>query len=164
MNAEPLEQYLRYIIEKITEKSTWINDPQNIMIGESLSLLDKSDSYFPRAEILITKHKFNGWVDQRNLEQVLRYSIGIHLRREKDDVTNEDMFDAINCGRQMMSIIMNIHNDIISKGASSIANGLIQMNGFPEIFYEYELFPRITTIILTNIETMFQLPDTFTNN
>jgi hypothetical protein len=162
-NNESFAQFLNYILNDIREKSSYIKDADNVIIGESLSMLDKPDSFFPRAELLISKQKYNGWLDQRMLNQSFRFSIGAHLRREHDNTTEEDMFDALNWGQELMNTIYNMHETAIQDGPNTICDGFIQISGYPEIFCEYELFPRITTVILV-AEAEIQLLDTYTNN
>jgi len=163
VNKESFAQFLHYLLNDIRDNYSYIKDSKNVVIGESLSLLDKPDSDFPRAEILIQKQKYNGWVDQRVLDQSFRFSIGVHIRRVKDETTEEDMFDALNAGQELMKTIYRMHETVIDKGAGAICDGFIQIAGFPEIYYEYEIFPRTTTIILI-AEAEIQLWDTYTNN
>jgi hypothetical protein len=150
-------QFMNYLLTDIRSKFDLIPDDKNVVIGESLSLLDKPDSYFPRAELLITKQKYNGWRDQRVLDQSFRFSIGVHLRRAQDETTEEDMYTALDLGSELMSLIYDMHRAKIQ--GVPICDGFIQIGGFPEVFYEYELFPKITTIILL-AEAEVQLQDT----
>jgi len=162
MSRSSFSQFMDFLINDIRANSTYIKDPDNVVIGESLSMLDKPDSYFPRAEALITKRKYNGWLDQRILNQSFRFSIGAHLRREHDHTTEEDMYDALDWGDELMRSIYNMHEVAIQQGPDAICEGFIQVSGFPEVFAEYELFPRITTVILV-AEVEIQLRDTNKN-
>lgn len=159
MSRSSFSQFMNFLVEDIRNGDNIFTDPSNVVIGESLSMLDKPDSYFPRAEMLITKRKYNGWLDQRMLNQSFRFSIGAHIRRKHDHTTDEDMFDALDLGDQLMQTIYNMHNVAIQKGPETICDGFIQVSGFPEVFAEYELFPRITTVILV-AEVEIQLVDT----
>jgi len=163
MQNESFSKFLNFILKDIRENSTIITNPENVIIGESLSLLDKPDSAYPRVELLISKQKYNGWLDQRILDQSFRFSIGAHLRREHDDTTEEDMFNALNWGQELMNSLYKLHEVAIQQGPEAICDGFIQMSGYPEIFCEYELFPRTTSVIIV-AEAEIQLLDTYTNN
>jgi hypothetical protein len=163
MALEPFSTFMEYLIKDLRAHDTTVTDPQNIVIGESMSLIDKPDSFFPRLEILITKQKYNGWIDQRNLEQAFRFSIAGHFRRDQDDVTESDMYKILDWGQSLITLIYRMHDVSVSSGQDAITPGFIQVSGYPEIFAEYELFPRIsTTILIAEIE--IQLRDTFTTN
>lgn len=160
-NLEPFAQLMEYIVDKIRTKSTFITNPENVVIGESLSLLDKPDKMFPRAELLIVKDKANGFIDQRQINHSLRISIGGHIKRDQDLTTPQDMYDAVSFGNEIMNVIYTMHEDNIQ--GIEICDGFIQVGGFNEIFYEYELFPRTTTVIVI-AEVQIETYDTFTNN
>lgn len=161
MAKEPFAQFLDYLMNKYTTLGTYVTNPDNIVIGESMSMVTRPDADFPRLEFLISKLKYDGYTDQRVINQTFRFSVGGHLRRAQDDTTKEDMFDAIKWGRELVKLMYEIHNDVIA--GNFPCDGFIQMSGFPEVFMEYELFPKITSVILV-AEAEIQLYDDFTNN
>jgi hypothetical protein len=162
MAKEPLSDFLETLMHKYVENSTFVNDPTNIVMGESLNgLIHKNDDMFPRLELLITKLKFDGYIDQRNMNQGFRFSVAGHLRRDSNDTIPQDMWDAVRWGRELVQILFTLNDDRIA--GNPPCDGYIQMGGFPEVFFEYELFPKITSVILI-AEAEIQLSDTFTNN
>jgi len=156
---DPFSDFLEYIINKLLTKGSFVRSSDNIIIGETMDMFTKSDDFFPRMEILIPKLKFDGYVDNARVDrQSFRFSIGAHFRRISDNVVANDMFTALKWGREIKSIISSLHDDKIS--GSLPCEGFIQMDGFPEIFFEHELYPRITSIIFIG-EAEIELIDTF---
>ena len=161
MAKEPFAQFFDYLITKFKNEGTIITNPDNIVIGESLDFIHKDDSYFPRVEFLVSKLKFDGFMDGRNIEQSFRISLGAHLRRATDATTPEDMYDGIRLAREITKITYGIHLDKIS--GVTICDGFIQMGGFSEADIEYEIFPKITSVIYF-AEAQIQLRDNYSNN
>lgn len=162
MANEPLAQFLDTVLTKYRTLGTFATNPDNVVIGESkYGLVNLPDTSFPRLEGLITKLKYDGFTDQRIVNQSFRFSIAGHLRRDQDDTVDADMFDAISWGRELTQLLFTIHDDVVA--GNPPCDGFIQINGYPEVFFEYELFPKITSIILI-AEAEVQLTDTYTNN
>lgn len=151
-------QFLDYLIKNLKDKCPTLTDPRNIIIGESQSLLDLGHDEFPRAEILITKLKCDGFIDQRSIEQSFRFSIGGFIRRDDFHVSPDDMYAALHFGREMLKVVMESHEDRIR--GNFPCEGFQQINGYPEVFYEYEMFDKITGVIL-NAEAQVTLPDIY---
>ena len=159
MNRKVYAAFLETLMAKIRNNSEIDIPPKNVVIGESLGMLHFPDGYFPRAELLISKQKYNGFIDQRIVDRALRFSIGLHIKRADNVTTDEDMYDALDLGDNLMKLIYSLHDDAIANGRESICPGFISMSGFPEIFTEYELFPKVTSVILV-AEAEVQLDDT----
>lgn len=161
MADEPCAQYFRYLMNKMLTHGTFITKRENLVIGESVDILGRVDEDFPRMEFLITKLKWDGYIDQRMENQSFRFQINAYLRRKNDPVVEEDMFTAIRWGREMKRIIAMSHTDRIA--GKLPCDGFIQMDGFPEIYPEYELFPKTTVVIFVG-EVEVILADSYTNN
>ena len=161
MADEPFVQFFKYLMDKMFSKGTFVNNPDNMVIGESIDLIGKDDSYFPRMEYLIDKIKWDGYIDQRMQSLSFRFQINAIYRREEDLVKDEDMFTAVKWATEIKSIISSLHDDVVA--GKTICDGFIQMDGFPEAFIKYELFPKTTTVIFV-AEAEIQLIDTYTNN
>lgn len=162
MAREPLADFIENLLTKYKNEGTFATDPSNVVIGESrYGLANKPDSAFPRLELLISKLKYDGFIDQRIVNQSFRISVAGHIRRDTDDTTSEDMYQAIQWGREMVRLLYTFHTDKIA--GTSPCDGFIQIGGFPEVFFEYELFPKVTSVILM-AEAEVQLTDIFTNN
>lgn len=162
MANEPFAQFLQTLVDKYSQYSTFINNPENIIIGESCNgLISLPDSSFPRLEILIIKLKYDGYTDQRIINQSFRFSIAGHIKRDYEIVTPQDMFSLIDFGTELTSILFSVHNDVIS--GISPCDGFIKMGDFPEVFFEHETFPKTSSVILV-AEAEIQLIDTYTNN
>jgi len=158
---DSFSQFLDYLVKKIQTSVPTISDPLNVIIGESKSLVTMYDDQFPRAELLISKLKFDNFIDQRMMSQSFRFSVAGYIKRHgnhTDDVTPEDMYQAITFGRQVMHAIMDSHNDKIA--GVPICDGFQQINGFPEVHFEYEMFDQITAFIVV-AEAEIQLIDTY---
>jgi len=98
MANEPFADFLNAVLEKHRNGgSTFVTDNANIVIGESkYGLAHKNaTTYFPRLEALITKLKYDGYTDQRIVDQAFRFSLAGHLKRAQDDTTDSDMWNAI---------------------------------------------------------------------
>jgi hypothetical protein len=161
MADEPCAQYIRYLMNKMLSRGTFVVKEDNLVIGESVDLIGLPNESFPRMEFLITKIKWDGYIDQRMENQSFRFQINAYIRRENDAVVEEDMFMAIRWGREIKRIVSMSHIDRI-KG-NPPCDGFMQMDGFPEVFPEYELITKITTVIFVG-EVEICLPDTYTNN
>jgi len=162
MAKEPLADFLDSLINKHIEYGTFARNPENIIIGETLTgLVQKSDDYFPRIEILITKLKGDGFIDQRNMNQSFRISQAGYIRRKENVTIPQDMFDAIRWGREFLKILYMFHDDRVS--GIFPCDGFIQISGYPEVFFEYEMFPKITSVVV-EAEAEIQLADNYTNN
>ena len=161
MAKEPLAQFLDFMICKFIDNATFATDPSNIVVGETRDTLGLSDSKLPRLELLITKSKNNGYIDQRQVDKSYRFSVGGHLRREQEETTPEDMWEAVRWGTELESSFYSLNDDKIA--GKSPCDGFIQVGGFCEVYYEYELFPKITSILMV-AEIEVQLTDTYTNN
>ena len=164
MAKEPFADFLNAVLKKhrVSPGSSFATNSDNIVIGESkYGLVDLPDECFPRIEGLITKLKYDGYTDQRIVDQAFRFSIAGHLRRAQDETTDVDMWNAIKWGREIVRYLFLLHEDRIAGNLP--CDGFIQIGGYPEVFFEYELFPRTTSVILI-AEAEVQLVDTFTNN
>jgi len=155
---EPCEQFLSRLMDKLWSQGTVVKLEDNIVIGETLDLMNKPDSGFPRMELLIEKLKFDGYIDQGIHAQSFRFSVGAHFRRKNMDVVPEDMFTALRWGREIKAIVASFHND----RAQGIlpCEGFVQLDGYPEITFEHELFPKITSVIFFG-EANIELNDTY---
>lgn len=160
-NKEPLAQLLNYLITKFKASCTFITDPTNVIIGETPDLIGLPDTKYPRVEVLIRKLAYGGYADQRIVNQGYRIDVGGHIRRAQDATTEEDMYTAIRFGTELVNLVYSAHTDKIA--GTPVCDGFIQMSGFPEMFFEYELFPKITSVILV-AEAEIQLRDIYTNN
>lgn len=158
---EPFAQFLDFIVERLKSECTFIKNPENIIIGETVGLDLLSDEDFPRIEILIKKDKGNGYIGQRLMNSALRIDIGCHARREQDDYTVEDMYENIRFGTEVKKIIYKLHNAKLS--GTHVCDGFQQMSGFPEVFYEHEIAPKISTAIVVT-EAEIQLDDIHSTN
>lgn len=161
MAKEPFAQFFDYLITKFNAESTFVTSSDNIIIGESLDLIHKPASYFPRIEFLVGKLKFDGYIDQRNLEQSFRITLGAHIKRASDATTPDDMYNAIKLAREITKIIYSINSDKVS--GIDICDGFIQIEGYSEADIEYEIFPKITSVIYF-AEAQIQLMDNYSNN
>jgi len=162
MAKEPLAEFLETLMEKYINNGTFVNDPTNIVMGESINgLVHLNNDMFPRLELLITKLKFDGFMDQRIINQSFRFSVAGHLKRNEVKTTPENMWEAVRWGRELTQILFTIHDDVIA--GKPPCDGFIQIGGFPEVFFEYEMFPKITSVILF-AEAEIQLSDIYTNN
>jgi len=153
-------QFIDYLQKKLQVLPT-ISDPRNVIVGETLSLLDLPIEAFPRAEILITKLKGNDFIDQRNLNQAFRFTIAGFIRRSGFSVQNisaDDMFASMHFGREILKVILDTHNSVIS--GEKVCDGFLQISGYPEISFEYEMFDEITTCIVS-AEAEIMLPDNY---
>jgi hypothetical protein len=141
-----------------------ITDPLNVIIGETMSILDLPDTAFPRCELLMDKLKFSGFIDQRMLEQNYRLCVSAYMKRPSsdhaEDVTEQDMYDAITFGRKIMKAFMSANDDKLA--GRPVCEGFLQMNGYPTMDIEYEMFAPITGILIS-AEPEIQLIDTYTN-
>ena len=160
-NKEPFAQFLDYLITKFTSGCTFVTDPTNIIIGETPDMIGLNDGKFPRLEILIAKLAYGGFLDQRTVQQSFRISIGGHIRRTQDTTTSSDMYSLIQFGTELANLVYSAHTDKMN--GVPICDGFIQIGGFPELFFEYELFPKISTVLLV-AEAEIQLTDIYTNN
>jgi len=161
MADEPCAQYIRYLMNKLFTQGTFVTKKENLVIGESVDMVGKSNDAFPRIEILINKIKWDGYTDQRQEDQSFRFQLNAIIRRANDETTEEDMFFAIRWARELKRIVAMSHNDRATGNLPCA--GFIQMDGFPEAVIVYELAPKITTIIFVG-EVEVILPDTYTNN
>ncbi len=162
MAREPLADFIEALMNKYQENTTFVNNPENIVIGESITgFAEMHDDKFPRIELLIDKLKYNGFIDQRQQDQSFRFSVGAHLRREQEETTREDMYTAIRWGRELIRDLFLLHED--RSTGNPPCEGFIQIEGYPEIDYEYELIPKISSVLLVGAAEITLL-DTFTNN
>jgi len=163
MASEPLAQFMESLRDKLISETTVITDNNNIIIGETgnglLQLNDTED--FPRIEMLIDGLSYDGFIDQRQQDQSFRYSMAGHLKRESDITTRNDMYAVVNWGREMIKSMYGLHDDRIA--GNSPCDGFIQIGGFAKVKYEYELFPKTTTVIIM-AEAEITLLDVYTNN
>jgi hypothetical protein len=121
-----------------------ITDPKNVIVGESEDLYKHFDKDcepigFPRLEILITKDKGEGYYSQRNMNYTLRYSIAGYLVRDHLDVDIEDAVSLSAFGSEVRALNYSFLDD--KQASNPPCSGFLQMGEFPEIFYEFELFP-----------------------
>lgn len=162
MANEPLADFLETLMGKYIENGTFVNDPTNIIMGESFrGIAHLDDDKFPRLELLITKLKLDGYIDQRNMNQSFRFKVLGHLRREQDETIPQDMWDAVKWGRELLKILYTLNDDRIA--GNSPCEGFIQIDGFAEVDIEYELFPKTTSVLLS-AEADIQLSDIYSNN
>jgi hypothetical protein len=162
MKKEPLAQFLDNLIFKLSSDSVFITDSRNIILGENTSgLIELSESFFPRIEILILGIEDQGYIDQRNIQTI--YSLGVmgHIKREQASTKDVDIFDAIAFGTEIRKKLYSYQDDRIQ--GKPICDGFIMITGFSKTMIEYEIFERITTVGI-NAEVEIQLPDTYTLN
>jgi hypothetical protein len=153
-------QFINYLQTKLQEIPT-ISDPRNVIVGETISLLDLPEEAFPRIEILITKLKGQDFIDQRNLQQGFRFSLAGFLKRtgfNAQNVSSDDMFQSMRFGREILKVVLDTHTAVIS--GEPICDGFLQISGYPEISFEYEMFDEITTCIVS-AEAEVMLPDNY---
>jgi len=161
MSNEPFADYLNYLITSLVNKTTFVNDPDNVIIGETADVLGKPDDFFPRLETLITKMKDDGYIDQRMMDQSFRFSIMGYIRREEENTTSDDMFSLIKFARECKKIVYESNSD--RANGDSPCDGFMQVGGFTEVFLEYEQIPKHSAFLL-EAEVEIQLADTYTNN
>lgn len=161
-DKEPCAQYMDYLIRKQFTEGSFVTTFSNMMVGESVDLVGRPDEEFPRMEYLITKIKWDGYIDiERMQNQAFRFQINSYIRRPEEAYTQEDMFTAIRWAREIKRIVSMAHIDRIAGNLP--CDGFIQMDGFPEVFINEELFPQITSILFA-AEVEITLIDTYTNN
>ena len=161
MINEPFADFLEHIITKFNTVGTFATNPENVVIGESLDLMRRPDTSFTRIEILVGKLKFDGFDDQRNLSQSFRVGIAGHIRRAVNAVQAVDMFEAIRFAREITKILYSTHTDRLN--GIKVCAGFLQMGGYSEADLEYEMFPRVTSVLYV-AEAKIQLEDTYSNN
>lgn len=151
MSDSPYSDYIKAIKVKI-EQSAFITNSENILIGESFDLLGKPDSEFPRAEYQVRNMLGQGYYAQRLQDENVTVSIQGFMRRAQDDLLEQDMVDIINFGQEIRSLIYSFNNDKVS--GNTVPKGFVQMDGYPEMWAEFEIMPKTSTFIL-NITAKF---------
>ena len=158
---EPFADFFNYLITNFKNKTTYVTNPDNIIIGETVDIAGKPDTYFPRLEVLVDKLKFDGYIDQEQIKQGFRFTVVGIFRRESNDVVAQDMFNLMGFARETIKIVNQANTD--RRTGETICDGFIQIDGYPEIFMDHEMFPKTSTFVLA-AEADIELSDTYTNN
>ena len=139
--AEILEDFLDAFSLKL-QSCSFIDPlkPENVMIGETSDWFSLKDEDFPRIEILITKERGSGYVDQNALEEYQRVSILGVVRRPVEAFTKADMLALIRFGRECKRLFFSFNTD--ARNGVPFHEDFIQCEAFHELFYEKELFPK----------------------
>lgn len=141
-------------------RSSYITDSANIIFGEYPDIQALADSFFPRVEVLLTKCKCNGYVDQRNMSWSLRYGVAGYMRRTNASelmLTATEMGDIINFGKEICDLNYEFLDD--KQEGEPPCDGFMMLGEFPEIFAEFELFPKISAFVF-EMEAILYLADT----
>jgi hypothetical protein len=139
--AEILEDFLDAFSLKL-QSCSFIDPlkPENIMVGETSDWFSLDDNEFPRVEILITKERGSGYVDQNALEEYQRVSILGVVRRTTEVFTKDDMKSLIQFGRECKRLFFSFNTD--AKDGTPFHPDFIQCEAFHEMFYEKEILPK----------------------
>jgi hypothetical protein len=135
-----------FLQELVTKLSTYPNI-KHVGIGESLDIAGISDAQFPRFEILITKDKRDGYVDQFTIAHEYRFSVGVFTRNASYTRSEQDMYDLIDIAEFVSRKILEFNIDKMSN--ENFLNGFVSIHGYPETFYEYELVERTNGALVT---------------
>lgn len=122
-----------------------ITNPDNVIIGETIDIFSKNETFFPRLEILIDKDKFDGSVGQRGVDHSYRFTIGGFLRRDRHDVNLTQMLNLVQFGENVVSKIVSFKDDRIH--GNPPVPGFLTVSNFTEIWYEFELVEKISTFV-----------------
>lgn len=154
----PIGNYLDALEAKFQE-STFATTAANVVVGESIDLmgLARDTANFPRLEILITKDKASGYGSQRNIDFDFRYSVAGYIRRESDDVSTQDMKNIMNFGTEIRALNYQFLDE--KQQGNPPCVGFSRLGEYPETFYEFELFPKITAFIF-EMNALLYLSDT----
>ena len=131
-----------------------ILDPANVILGEkdphSLEAFD--DDQYPRLETLITKLRINDYPDQKTLDQDFRISTAGYLRRAEHEFTEQDMYDIMNFGTEVTSLLFSFNDDALAGFPPT--DGFLFVGGFSDLFMEPEFITKTAAFI---IEVEFKL-------
>lgn len=158
---EPFAQFMDSLEEKLTGCS-FIDNSENVIVGETYDFFSLGVDDYPRLEILIDKDKGDGYYTQVGMEQSFRASVAGYLLREEEDTQKIDMYNLITFGHECRRLIYQLNID--KETGDAPCDGFIQIAGFSEIFYEYELgIPKVSSFIFV-FESNNGLPYDYTNN
>ena len=124
---------------------SYINDPSNVLMGESLGLNSVTEDQFPRYEVLIDKEKWNGYISQRKVNVEFRFSICGFLFVPDDRYDDKRKFDNMRLVQDFASetrrLIFSFLDD--RQAGTPPCEGFQMLGEFPEIFYDFEMFPNV---------------------
>jgi len=138
-----LALFIQTLLDKIKTYPTIVS----ASLGET-QVLGKNSASFPKAEILITKKKENGYVDQFKVENAYRFSIGCYVRSTSDKITDQRMYDLMDFASFVDKKIKEMQLDKQAQGDAYPLQDFIGVSGFTETFYEYELDNRTDGAII----------------
>ena len=155
----PIGEYFKAIEAKLQDNSTVATTDSNIIIGETIDLLGLNDDKFPRIENSIEIIKGAGYAAQRDIDFIVRHHVVGYIRRDTDSYDFDDLVELCNFGIETRTFIYGMLDD--KQNGNSPCNGFLKFEGFPLIYYDFELIPKISVFII-EVEAHIRLTDTQT--
>lgn len=127
---------------------------------EGVKDLLASSVKFPRIELDINKARGVGYVCQRTIQWSVRYRIVGYLKKTsiadgqmESNWTEQDQVNIINFGMNTASLIYSMTDE------RNKYPGFLQFGGFPEIWTDLEIIPKISAFAF-NLEVIIDKLDT----
>lgn len=132
------------------ESSPFLNGNEQVSFVEDTDLLQQG-LVFPRINLLVDKIKGNGYESQRQMDVGFRFIVVGHLKIDGPDAeewkpTAENCVELIDFGISTMSLIFSMLDD--KQSGEVPCKGFEMFSGFPELFIEPELIPKILSFTI----------------
>ena len=149
---------LKWLKELFVSQSTWVTDPTNVYLYESLDLQGRAEEDFPRIEMQILSVPRQQFLAQRLQERLVTVSFQGYLRRDdSNDPTEQDLFDVADFHSQTEALVWTIHDAMIRDDVT-LPKGLYEVAGWSDGFIVLEVEPFISSFGF-NVTFKFSLKD-----
>ena len=124
----------------------FVQDEDNVVIGESADLAEYEKEYFPRMEILPARDDGNGYGSQRDLNHLYKFGIVGYIKRDSYQITEKDVKDIVAMGELARSLIFSFHDD--KQAGDSPCKKFDYLEPYPVLDFDFEIFAEISTFFL----------------